>query len=268
MTFILKENLRNTLHKNLIEILYKARAGHIGSSLSCLDIITEVFYNQMHRNDKFVLSKGHGVPALYVVLNKLGLISDRQLSSFHTDGTSLPAHPPSGLGSSIPFPSGSLGHGFSISIGIAQGLTYQNKKGVIPRVFCLMSDGECNEGQVWEAAQYASAKKIDNLILMIDKNNLQAFGKTKDVLGESASPNKWKAFGFEVYKCSGHKPKEMKKTFSEVKKSKSKKPKVIIFNTIKGHGVKYMENRLEWHYNTLDENLYNKAIKSIDKRIK
>jgi transketolase len=132
----------------------------------------------------------------------------------------------------------------------------------------LISDGECNEGQVWEAAQYASSKKLKNLVLMVDNNRIQAFGKTKDVLGDSTTVAKWRSFGFEVYKCDGHNPPKIRKTFSKITKSKSQRPKVIIFSTVKGYGVSFMEGRIEWHYNKLTESLFKKALVSVDKKVK
>lgn len=222
----------------------------------------------MKKEDKFILSKGHAVPALYVVLNYIKKLADSDLQMFHKNGTKYPAHPPASLDVSVPFPSGSLGHGLSIASGIAQGYSFLFSKNKIPKVYCLLSDGECNEGQVWEAAQYASAKQISNLIVMIDKNGLQAFGKTSEVLGESASVERWRAFGFETYECDGHDVKKIKKNILKAIQSRSNKPKVIIFSTIKGYGVSFMENTLEWHYHTLTEELYNEAIQSIDKKIK
>lgn len=265
-----KKTQRKNLYKTLLTILYKAKAGHIGSSLSCLDITEEVLTNQIKKGDRFIFSKGHAAPALYTVLHAMGKISDKQLETFHANGTKLPAHPPAHLDEMIPFPSGSLGHGLSIACGTAQGflLLHGKSRKKVPKVYCLMSDGECNEGQVWEAVQYATAKKISNLVVLIDSNKLQAFGKTAEVLGNSAALEKWKVFGFETYQCDGNNPKEIKKTFLKINHSHSAKPKVVILDTIKGYGVNFMENKLEWHYNTLTEELYQKALASIDKKIK
>lgn len=250
----------------LLTLLYKSHAEHIGSCLSCMDILSETLMHQMRPKDKFILSKGHAAPALYVVLFFLGKINQKTLFTFRRDKTTLPAHPPPNLDAIIPFHSGSLGHGLSLSCGIAEAmrLLARNKKN-IPRVFCLISDGECNEGQVWEAAQYATARKLQNIVILIDKNRLQAFGETRDVLGDAASVQKWKAFEFETYVCNGHNEAELKKAFQKIYTSKLPKPKVIICNTIKGHGISFMENQLAWHYHHLDETLYQKAIKEIQK---
>jgi transketolase len=261
-----KERIHKELHKKLVTLLYNARSGHIGSCLSCLDIITELLVYSMKKGDTFIMSKGHGVPALYVVLNYLGKLSDTELATFHKNATKLPAHPPASLDESVPFPAGSLGHGLSISSGIAQGILLQKKKtSSQPYVFCLMSDGECNEGQVWEAAQYASRFQLANLIVLLDKNRLQALGRIEDVLGDSATREKWEAFGFEVFEADGHNVSEISKVLTHAKESNTLKPKIIIFETIKGHGVSFMEHTVDWHYNVLSEDLYNHAMKDLDK---
>ena len=258
---------RAKLYRELLTLLYKANSEHIGSSLSCLDILTVLFFSEMGKTDKFILSKGHAVPSLYVILYFMGKMSRATLYSFHKDGTTLPAHPPQNLDRSIPFHSGSLGHGLSLSCGIAESiklLTPKNKK--VANVYCLISDGECNEGQVWEAAQYATKRQLGNLIVLIDKNKLQAFGRTSDVLGDSASVEKWKSFGFETYSCNGHEPEGLQKTFDAIRSRNTLKPKVIICDTIKGFGVSFMENKLEWHYHRLTDELYKKEMKEIDAR--
>lgn len=257
--------LQKKLQTNLLTLLYQTKSYHIGSCLSCLDILIQTLIFEMKKKDKFILSKGHAVPSLYIVLQHLGKIKEEDLKTFMQDGTSLPAHPPPNLDPIIPFPAGSLGHGLSVSCGIAEAMKYtaDNKKNV-PRIFCLISDGECNEGQVWEAAQYASQRKLSNLICMIDKNGIQAFGKITDVLGDSATVEKWKAFGFDVLTCDGHDLLEIKKTFKRIKKRKNDKPKIIIFQTVKGKGVSFMEHTIAWHYNKMTEEQYDKAIQEIN----
>ena len=257
--------IHKQLRRKLVEILYKSHSGHIGSSLSCLDIITQVMVKEMKAGDKFILSKGHAAPSLYVVMNYLHKITDKELETFHVEGTKFPAHTPNLFPEDIPFPTGSLGHGLSLSAGIAHAYKYFIKDKKRNRVFCLISDGECNEGQTWESAQFASHFDLHNLIVMIDKNGLQALGKTKNVLGDSASADKWSAFGFEVFESDGHNLNKLEEVFDSVNSSKTNKPKLIIFNTIKGYGVSFMENKMEWHYNTLTDELYKRAVKDIDK---
>lgn len=266
-------NIQKVLYLKLLNLLYHSRAGHIGSCLSCLDILTQVLIFEKKPQDKFLLSKGHAAPALYVVLNYLGVISEKELLTFYNDGTKLPGHTPNiHFKEYINFPTGSLGHGLSLCSGMAHALklkqtmknTINNQR--LPTIYCLMSDGECNEGQVWEAAQYASHFKLSNLFVLIDKNGIQALGKTKDVLGDAATKEKWSAFNFEVFEADGHDLKKIGKAFNKAKKTKSDKPKVIIFNTIKGYGISFMQNTIEWHYRTMNENLYKKAIEEINQK--
>ena len=247
------------LRIKIIELLYSSHSGHIGSSLSCIDILYVLYKYSLKKGDKAILSKGHAVPALYVVLHQLGILSDKTYKNFHEDGTLLPAHPPNNFHDVIPFPTGSLGHGLSLSAGIAEGYILNNKRN--PNfIYCLMSDGECNEGSVWEAAQYASKHHLYNLVALVDKNKIQAFGRTIDVLGDSASREKWEAFGFEVFECDGHNVKKLRTLLGDIRRKKSNKPRMIVCNTIKGKGVSFMENTIDWHYLTMNESQYTQAI--------
>lgn len=256
---------RKNLYKALLDLHYQAHLGHIGSSLSVLDILAYIWLYKKGKEDKMILSKGHAAPALYTVLHELGYIEKEDIDGFHKNGTKLGVHPSQyHYKNDVPFATGSLGHGLSLSVGIAQGYLLQQKK---HKVYCVMSDGECNEGQVWEAAQYASSKKIHNLYVFIDKNGIQAFGKTKDVLGDGASIKKWEAFGFDVAECNGHDLQDIDNTIKKLEKNGTKNPKLIICNTIKGNGVSFMENTIEWHYNALDEVSYGKAIQDIESKI-
>lgn len=258
----MKNDIHIRLRKKLVTLLYSAHSGHIGSCLSCLDILIVLFISTMKKGDKFILSKGHAAPSLYVILNYLKKITNKELATFHQEGTRLPAHTPHYyFQDDIPFPTGSLGHGLSLASGIAHGYKYFSKKR--NKVFCMISDGECNEGQVWEAAQYASHFKLSNLIVLIDKNKLQALGKINEVLGDSANVSKWNAFGFKVYISDGHNPEKIKDVLKKAIHAKTEKPKIVIFDTVKGHGISFMENKLEWHYNTLTEDMYNTAIKEL-----
>lgn len=256
---------RKSLYLRLIKVLYEAGIGHIGSCLSCMDILIAIYSKVKKKDDKFLFSKGHAAPALYVVLNKMGKINDEEMQTFHKNGTRLASHPTKHFPDEIPFPTGSLGHGLSLSCGMALKMKHEKSKNW---VYCLMSDGECNSGQVWEAALFAAAKKLDNLIVIVDKNGLQAFGRTKKVLGDASSVSKWKAFGFNVLKCDGHSIDEVEKVVLKLKKMKNGKPGIVIAKTVKGKGVNFMENKLEWHYWPLDKKLYEKAVEQIERNIK
>jgi transketolase len=251
--------LQFELRTKLLEVYYNANAGHIGSSLSCIDILISIF--EVKNNDeKFILSKGHAAAALYVMLNKTGEVDDETLNTFYKNGTKLSAHPSANSFLNIPFALGSLGHGFPIACGIAK----SNK--LLSREFytyVLMSDGETNEGTTWEAAHFAISNKLDNLIVIIDKNKLQGFGMTSDVLGDTAEYNKWIAIGFDVIEIDGHDIYLLISTLQEFKFLNGK-PKLIIANTVKGKGVDFMENKLEWHYLPMDSKLFEDAKNSIN----
>jgi transketolase len=262
-----KEKLPGSLRKKIIDLAYKSGCGHLGSCFSCLEILIQVLLYEMGPEDKFILSKGHAALALYVVANYQKKITDEELKTFFKDGTRLGIHPPAALCQEMPMATGSLGHGFSFACGLAKGFQFlYRQKSFAPKVYCLMSDGECNEGSVYEAAQFASFHKLDNLILIIDKNKLQAFGKAKEVLGDPVSVKKWQVFGFNVFSCDGHDLDDLKLSFAKIKKIKNQKPNLLICKTIKGKGVSFMENQLGWHYFHLDKKLYFKALKNLQKR--
>ncbi len=254
------KNIQQKLRLNLLKMYKNANAGHIGCSLSCIDLMIASLILNKKETEQFVLSKGHAAAALYVSLNHLGKISDEELATFYQDGTALPAHPAPNKFKDIPFATGSLGHGLPISVGIA----IANKMlGNDDFTYVLMSDGETNEGTTWEAAHYANIQKLDNLIVMIDKNGIQGFGNTKDVFGDTASKAKWELMGFEVVELGGHDVNTLSECIANFKINKNSKPKLLIANTIKGKGVSYMENKMEWHYNPMNDEQYELAIKNV-----
>lgn len=251
---------RSAIYSDFLTLVYAAHVGHIGSCLSVMDILISIYFEIKKKNDKVILSKGHAAPALYTVLAAKGLISKKRLATFHKNGTSLPVHVPHNLiPKEIPFGSGSLGHGLSLGCGIAHARKLKGEKGTI---FVVMSDGECNEGQVWEAAQYASQHKLNNLVAFVDVNNIQAFGKTEDVLGK-ITKEKWTAFGWDTYQCNGHNIEEIINTNKRIKKSN--KPTIILCNTIKGFGLPFFENKIESHYLPLTEKQYRQGLQAVKK---
>lgn len=239
------KQLQGKLRLKILEMYFNANAGHIGCSLSCIDLMIGSLITHRKESEVFLLSKGHAAASLYACLHELGEISDETLKTFYQNGTTLPAHPAPNKIKGIPFATGSLGHGLPIAIGIAQAnKILQNDE----FTYVLMSDGETNEGTTWEGAHYAVAKRLDNLIVMIDKNGLQGFGNTEEVLGVSADKNKWEAMGFEVVEVDGHNVAQIHHQIKLFKAIKNGTPKLLIANTVKGKGVSYMENKLEWHY--------------------
>ena len=255
-SFAALKNLQGTLRLKILDMYFTANAGHIGCSLSCIDLMIGSLISHRKENEVFLLSKGHAAASLYACLHELGEISDSILETYYQNGTTLPAHPAPNKIKGIPFATGSLGHGLPIASGIAQGnKILQNDE----YTYVLMSDGETNEGTTWEAAHYAVAKELDNLIVMIDKNGLQGFGNTDSVLGVSADKTKWEAMGFEVVECDGHDVEEIYTQIELFKTQKNGIPKLLIANTVKGKGVSYMENKLEWHYLPMKAEQYEMA---------
>lgn len=248
------------LAKKLIEVCFKANSGHIGSCLSSLNLMVFLFHQKMNIKDEFVLSKGHAAAIYYIILNSKGYISDEMLATFYKEGTLLAAHPPSSRKiEKIKFGTGSLGHGLSLSVGLALAQKFKNSD---KEVFCLLSDGECNEGSVWEAAMFAAHHKLDNLYVVIDKNNLQGLGKTSEIIDMTNMNDKWVSFGFETINCNGHDFDSINSAFLKVQDTN--KPKCIIAETIKGNSVKFMENDFKWHYLPLTKDLLEKALKDIE----
>ena len=262
------EKISFFLRKKIIEISYQAKAHHIGSELSCIDILVALYFNIMNINAKtpndknrdfFILSKGHAALALYVTLMKKGFFSENYLKKeFLSDGGALGGHPDKNNQLGIEVSSGSLGHGLSIGAGIA----LANKKDSSPgKVFVLLGDGECNEGMVWEALLFASHHRLNNLMAIIDYNKLQGFGSTKDILNLDPLKEKLESFGWNTKEVNGHDIKSIINTSKELFEEKNK-PSLLIANTIKGKGIQSMENKFESHYEVLDEKKYLDIIKN------
>jgi len=254
------KQLQGRLRLKILEMYFKANAGHIGCSLSCVDLMIGSLITHRKESEVFLLSKGHAAATLYACLHELGEISDELLNTFYKNGTTLPAHPAPNKIKGIPFATGSLGHGLPIAVGIAHANKILKNN---EYTYVLMSDGETNEGTTWEGGHYAVAKQLDNLIVMIDKNGLQGFGNTAEILGISADKNKWDAIGFEVVEVDGHNVSQIHNQIDLFKTRKNGIPKLLIANTIKGKGVSYMENKMEWHYVPMKPDHYEIAQKDV-----
>lgn len=255
--------LSGELRLKILGLYNQAHAGHIGCSLSCIDLMIGVLILGKNPKDTFLLSKGHAAASLYACLNYLGEISDSDLETYYKDGTHLPAHPAAGHYAGIPFATGSLGHGLPIATGIAHAAKLLGEDSY---AYALLSDGETNEGTTWEAAHFAIQHRLDNLFMFVDKNGLQGFGTTDEVLGDTADPAKWAAIGFETIEIDGHDVAEIQRTLQELKTHKNGKPKAVIAHTVKGKGVSYMENKLEWHYLPMNPEQYEAARNEISER--
>ena len=265
----LKEISKN-VRMDIIEEVYSAQSGHPGGALSCADILTVLYFNQMNINpnrkddenrDRFVLSKGHASPALYAVLAERGYFSKDELKNFRKYGAMLQGHPDMKHIPGVDMTAGSLGQGLSVACGMALSGKLHNRD---YRVYCVLGDGEIEEGQVWEAAMSASHYKLDNLCLIVDNNNLQIDGKVSDVMSVYPLKEKFEAFGFEVYEVDGHNIDELIMTFQKASTIKGK-PTAIIAKTIKGKGVSFMENQAGWHGKAPNEEEYKKAIEELRK---
>lgn len=243
----------------------KARSVHIASSLSPIDILVSLYFKIMkgipddEERDKLIFSKGHGGLGLYCVLAERGLISVNNLEKYGGDGTTLAVHPVRGSVSGIEATTGSLGHGLGMGLGMALA---QKRDGRTGRTFVLLSDGECDEGSTWEAIMLAGHLKLDNLVAIVDYNKIQSFGLVKDVLNLEPFGDKWRANHWEAVEIYGHDFKQIIHALSNTP-SKSGRPTVVIANTVKGKGVRFMENKLEWHYRDLNIENLESALKEV-----
>lgn len=263
------EQTAKKIRKGIIEEVYRAQSGHPGGSLSIADILTVLYFNELNideqnpkdiNRDRLVLSKGHCSPALYSVLANRGFFKTEELQEFRNINGRLQGHPDMKKIPGVDMTSGSLGQGLSIANGMAISAKMDDKN---YRVYCILGDGELEEGQIWEAAMTSNKYKLDNLCVIIDNNNLQIDGKIEDVMSSYPIDEKFKSFGFQIIKIDGHNIDEILKAF-EVAKNIKEKPTCIIAKTIKGKGISYMENQAQWHGKAPNEEQYKQAIKEIE----
>ncbi len=262
------ENIANEIRISIIEEVYNAQSGHPGGSLSCSDILAVLYFNQMNidpkkpdakERDRFVLSKGHCSPALYATLAEKGYFSKDLLKDFRKLESNLQGHPDINKVPGVDMTTGSLGQGLSASVGMAIS-SKMDSAGC--RVYCLVGDGEIEEGQIWEAAMSACKNKLDNLCVILDHNGLQIDGKVEDVGGLTDIKEKFTSFGFNVIEVDGHNIEGLIHAFNSAKEKKGM-PSVIIANTIKGKGVSFMENDASWHGKAPNEEQYKQAISEL-----
>jgi len=249
----------HTIRRRTIETSARARIPHLGSCLSCVELLTALYWQELRIDpqspdspdrDRFVLSKGHGAPVLFQVLAERGFFSVEWLSDFGKSGSVFHEHPPKpGYIPGVEAATGSLGHGLPMALGMAIAERIQGRQ---TRCYALLSDGECNEGSIWEAAMLAAGQKVTHLTAIIDFNKWQATGRSKEVMALEPLAAKWEAFGWHVQQIDGHDLKAIGKAL-EGARSESKKPSVIIADTIKGKGVSFMEDDNNWHYRTPNE---------------
>ena len=236
---------------------YEAGVGHIGGSLSALDAMLYLHHYVMSGDDQFVLSKGHAAGALYVTLWSRGILQESDLCSFHKDGTLLSGHPPPGRLGGIPVATGSLGHGLPMACGMALARKLKSRPG---RIFCLCSDGEWQEGSNWEALIFARHHDLSNLVVLVDVNGLQGFGSTRAVASMHDLAKHMEAFGLRTRELDGH----LEASLEQMHARSGEDRWCYLLQTVKGKGISFMENRLEWHYLPLDEASYCQALAELN----
>ncbi len=264
------EKIAKNIRIKIIEQIYRGQSGHPGGALSCADILTVLYFQQMNINpkmptsearDRFILSKGHASAALYATLALRGYFEEKELEGFRNINSILQGHPDMKHIPGVDMTTGSLGQGLSVANGIALS-SKLNKNG--NRVYCLLGDGEIEEGQVWEAAMSSAHYKLDNLCVIVDNNNLQIDGTIEQVMNSRPIDKKFESFGFNVINIDGHNIEEIIDSFEKAKMVKGK-PTAIIAKTIKGKGVSFMENQVGWHGKAPNEEQYNQAIQELSK---
>ena len=243
--------------RRLLRMHHESGVGHIGGNLSAIDIILHLHASVMGPSDVFILSKGHAAGALYIALWSVGLLDEAALSSFHRDGTRLAGHPVAGWHPSIPFSTGSLGHGLGLAAGVALGKRLRGEPG---RVFCLLSDGDCQEGSTWEALAFAHHQALSNLVAVVDSNGLQGFGAVSEVCAAPPLADRLRALGLAVVEADGHDEAAIDAALRPVGSG----PRAAVLRTVKGRGVSFMEGQLDWHYLPLDADGYRRALAELD----
>jgi transketolase len=246
--------IAKSLRREIIIMAHGAKVSFSGGAMSCIDIITVLFHSFMRFDsenprkpdrDMFILSKGHSGAALYAGLYSVGMIDKATLATYGLDGSKLIIHPKKDTFPGIDVSSGALGHGLPLGSGSALAARILGNDA---KVYVLMGDGECNEGSVWENAAFASCQKLDNLTVIVDRNHLQGCGRDEEILNYGDMGEKFRAFGFHIITVDGHNYEQLETAFQEAVSNSSGKPIAIIAETVKGKGISYMENRLEWHY--------------------
>ncbi|MBX9963535.1 MAG: transketolase [Burkholderiales bacterium] len=248
------QSLARTVRARVISTSSRTQTPHLGSCLSCVDILVAAYFHGLHLEpkkprdadrDRFILSKGHGAPALFQVLAMRGFYPESLLDSYGEDGGLFAEHPPAPKHlPGIEAATGSLGHGLPMGLGMALAARIQKRD---YRVIALLSDGECNEGSVWEAAMMAGAQKIGNLMVVVDFNKWQATGRSEDILALSPLADKWRAFGWDATEIDGHDMRALMEIMSRPLRNRDK-PLAFIAHTVKGKGVSFMEDDNNWHY--------------------
>lgn len=263
------KKLAKSIRKNVLQMVHKANASHVGSSFSIADILAVLYsgvlsitpIEPMHpMRDRLLVSKGHAASAIYSVLAERGFFPKEWLNSYSENGSPLTGH----VNHEVPgveWSTGSLGHALSVASGLALAAKMD---GAAWRTFTIMSDGECDEGSIWEAAMFAGHHSLDNLILLIDYNKIQSFGRVANVLDLEPFADKWQSFGWSVTEIDGHDHKILKSKLTKLP-LQHEKPSVLICHTVKGKGVSFMEDELIWHYKSPNQEQLAQALAEIER---
>ena len=248
------ERIAAELRGEVIGLSHHAKTPHLGSSLSCIDLLVALYWDFLRidpksadapERDRLILSKGHAAPALYATLCRKGFFSPQLIADYAKDGEALAEQPAPDCAAGVEWATGSLGHGLSVGIGMALAGRIQKQD---YRTVVLLSDGECNEGSVWEAAMFAAAQKLGSLTVLVDYNKWQATGRSEEVMALAPLRDKWEAFGWESYEVDGHDFAEIKTALACAELPDRTKPLAIVAHTVKGRGVSFMEDDNNWHY--------------------
>jgi transketolase len=246
------QSICRTTRRQIVEMITAAKSGHPGGSLSAVETVVTLFFDVLRHDpknphwpdrDRFILSKGHAAPVLYSVLAQWGYTPENELNSLRKMGSIYQGHPDMRFISALEASTGSLGQGLSIGLGMALGAKLDGRPS---RTYVILGDGEIQEGQVWEAAMFASFHKVDNIVNIIDYNRIQLDGFVKDIMELEPLTDKWKAFGWHVIDVDGHDVAALQKAFAEAESTKGK-PTCLIAHTVKGKGVSFMENNPKYH---------------------
>jgi transketolase len=259
----------NLARQNIVKVTTEAESGHLAGSLSCIDILVVLYFKILRHDpnkpdweqrDRFVLSKGHSAPALYTVLAMSGYFPEKELYTLRKINSRLQGHPDSKKLPGIEISTGSLGQGLSAAVGMALGYKYDKKNG---QIYCLIGDGECDEGQIWEAAMFASSKNLSNINILIDRNKYQIDGKTEEVIKLEPLAKKWESFGWQVREIDGHDIFQINEALQQGRGKRM----VIIANTIKGKGISFIENNNKYHSKPCNIEDCDRAINELCKKL-
>lgn len=262
---IVRDNAHETRLRAL-EMLFKGRASHLGTSMSIVEMLTAIYESidvekikaQDPARDRVIVSKGHGACATYSALTQFGILDPQLAATYHSDGTLLSGHV-SHMVPGVEHSTGALGHGLPVAVGIALGL--RSKKSASSRVFVILGDGELQEGSNWEALMLAYHLRLSNLVVMLDNNGISSIKRTYDVIDMEPIRDRFAGFGFAVHEVDGHDVAALKAAIAEIERAGV--PSVIVCNTVKGYGVPFAENEPIWHYRTLDEKSYREAVEHL-----